>query len=90
MIIITTIMIIITTIMIIITSTMIYNHDHHHYHYYHYYHDHPGMQLHHKDVMICYRAYRSQSKLRELLQRKPTIDEVAHDIGKLVDTIIAL
>jgi len=41
----------------------------------------PGMQLHHKDVMICYRAYRSQSKLRELLQRKPTIDEVAHDIG---------
>jgi hypothetical protein len=77
--------------MIIITSTMICNHDHyHHHHYYHYYHDHPGMQLHHKDVMICYRAYRSQSKLRELLQRKPTIDEVAHDIGKLVDTIIAL
>jgi hypothetical protein len=74
------IIIIITSIMIMIIITSIMT-DHH---FYHYYHDHAGMQLHHKDVMICYRAYRSQSKLRELLQRKPTIDEVAHDIGRLV------
>ncbi|KAJ1421906.1 hypothetical protein B484DRAFT_452588 [Ochromonadaceae sp. CCMP2298] len=40
-----------------------------------------GSFLSHKNMMLCYRAFRAQAKLYETLQRNPTDQEVASSLG---------